>query len=183
MHEVQSPFSVLLSCCKDNRQRAGQTQRLHRCLSMVRGSPSLHTPAASPAEAVLVVRGSPSLHTPAASPAEAVLAVAGTRPYSDMATGSCPDRATAGRCPTVEWPPIAARVRATSVPACCVAHDHRPSPGVGQSRPMASAYGLGFFPQLSGCRIRPQPCRSPESWPWQPVRVGRSSPACWLQGR
>ena len=99
-----------------------------------------------------------------AAPAEAVLAIAGTRPNSDMATGSCPSRAAAGRGPTVEWLLLAARVRATSVPACCVAPDHRPSPGVGQSRPMASAYGLGFFPQLSGCRIRPQPGRRPESW-------------------
>ena len=78
--------------------------------------------------ALSTVRGSPFLHTPAATPAEAVLAVAGTRPDSDMATAS---RATAGRGPTVEWPLIAARVRATSVPACCVAPDHRPSLDVG----------------------------------------------------
>ena len=80
----------------------------------------------------------------------------------DMATGSCPSRAAAGRGPRVQWPLIAARVRATSVLACCMAPDHRPSLDVGQSRPMVSAYGLGFFPWLSGCRIRPQP--GPESW-------------------
>ena len=93
--------------------------------------------------ALSMVRGSPSLHTPAATPADAVLAVAGTRPDSDMATGSCPSRAAAGRGPTVEWPLIAARVRATSVPACYVAPDHHPSLDVGQSRPMASAFARG----------------------------------------
>ena len=112
-------FQFFFSGCSDNRQRAGQTQRLHLCLSMVWGSPSLHTPAATPAEAAL--------------------AVAGTRPDSDMATGSCPSRAAAGRGPTVEWPLIAACLRATSVPACCVAL----SLDVGQSRPMASAFARG----------------------------------------
>ena len=55
----------------------------------------------------------PTLPTPAASPAEAVLAVAGTRPDSDVTTSSCPSRrAAAGRGPArVEWPLIAARVR------------------------------------------------------------------------
>ena len=90
-----------------------------------------------------MVRGSPSLHTPAATQAEAVLAVAGTRPDRDMATSPCPRRAAAGRCPTVEWPLIAALVRETLVPAGCVAPEHRLSLDVGQSRPMASAFASG----------------------------------------
>ena len=57
--------------------------------------------------ALSMVRGSPSLHTRAATPAEAVLAVAETRPDSDMATSPCPSRAAAGpgHGPTMEWPP------------------------------------------------------------------------------
>ena len=120
-------FSVLFSVCNVN---------LHLFLSMVRGSPSLPTPAATQA------------------PASAVFAVAGTRPDNEMATSSCLSRAACitERGPTVEWPLIAALVRATSVPACCVAPDHRPSLGVSQSRPMASAFAHG--PWLDGCRIQ-----------------------------
>ena len=116
-----------------------------------------------------MVRVSPSLHTPAATPAEAVLAVAGTRPDRDMATGSCPSRAAAGRGPTVEWPLIAAQVRATSVPACSVAPDHRPSLDVGQSRPMASVYGLGLRPRLFPVSLFRFETLAPDPWlvgPW-----------------
>ena len=95
MHEI-TIFQFFLRGCNDNRQRAGQTQQLHLGLEY----------------------GPGSLHTPVAAPAEAVLAIAGTRPNSDMATGSCPSRAAAGRGPTVEWLLLAGLVRATSVPAC-----------------------------------------------------------------
>ena len=106
-----------------------------------------------------MVRGSLSLPTPAsvATPFEAVLAVPGTRPDSEMATSSCPSRVAAGRGPTVEWPLIAARVRATSVPACYVAPDHRPSLDLGQSRHMASAFAVaGWLPNAASARPTPR---------------------------
>ena len=92
-----------------------------------------------------------------ATPFEAVLAVPGTRPDIEMATSSCPSRVAAGRCPTVEWPLIAARVQATSVPACCVAPDHRPSLDLGQSRHMASAFAVaGWLPNAASARPTPR---------------------------
>ena len=129
------------------------TQRLHLCLE--------HGPGKS---------------IPAHTWGNSGLAVAGTRPDSDMATSSCPSRAAAGRGPTVEWPLIAARVRATSVPACYVAPDHHPSLDVGQSRPMASAFARGWAAAEFGL----SPAAAPNLGPSRPVRVRRSSPACWL---
>ena len=86
-----------------------------------------------------MAQGSPSLPTPAAAPA--IRAFAGTLLDSEMATSSCPSLAASGRG---RGPLIAARVRATSVPACCVAPNHRLSLGVGQSRPMAAASSRGL---------------------------------------
>ena len=92
-----------------------------------------------------------------ATPFEAVLAVPGTLPDIEMATSSCPSRLAAGRCSTVEWPLIAARVQATSVPACCVAPDHRPSLDLGQSRHMASAFAVaGWLPNAASARQTPR---------------------------
>ena len=83
----------------------------------------------------------------------------------------CPSRTAAGRGQTVGWPLIAARVRATSVQACCVALDRCQSLGVGQSRPMASAFARGWLAaEFDLC-----PAAAPGAGPRRPVRVGRSS--------
>ena len=131
--------SVLYSGCKVNRLRTGRVWA--KWLLALTAVSSRAVPTQP-----LHLWGSPALPTPAADPAEAVLAVVGTRPDSEMATSSCPRRAAAGPCPTVGWPIIAAPVRVTSVPASRVAPDRRPSLGVGQSRPMASA----FAPRILG---------------------------------
>ena len=52
-------------------------------------------------------------------------------------------QAAAGCGPTFGWPLIAARVGATSGPACGVAPDRRPSLVIGQSRPPAPAFARG----------------------------------------
>ena len=67
----------------------------------------------------------------------------------------------------------AARVGAASVPACGVARDRRPSLGVGQSRPMTSAFARG----LAAPELGLWPAATPDLGPWRPIRVGRSSPA------
>ena len=76
-----------------------------------------------------------------------------------------------GHGPIVKWLPALARaerlpgasrhwssprVLATSVPACCVAPDHRPSLDLGQSRHMASTFAVAGWQQIQ-CRMQPQP--------------------------
>ena len=136
-------FQFLFSGCSVNRQRAGRVRAKWRL-------PLVAAPCRLSDSAFCLEHG-PGKSSPAHTCRNSGLAVAGTRPDSETAAS----RAAAGRGrggPTVEWPLIAARVRATSVPACCVAPDHRPSLGVSQSRPMASAFAHG--PWLDGCRIQ-----------------------------
>ena len=48
-------------------------------------------------------------------------------------------------------------MQATSVPACCVAPDHRPSLDLGQSRHMASAFAVaGWLPNAASARQTPR---------------------------
>ena len=97
-----------------------------------------------------------------------------------MATSSCPSRAASGRGPTVGWPLIAARVRATSLLACDVAPYQRPSLGVGQSRPAAPAFARGL--PAAECGICPAAApvlrpRRPAHWgaPRHPAGSGARS--------
>ena len=98
-----------------------------------------------------------------------------------------------GHGPIVKWLPALARaerlpgasrhwssprVLATSVPACCVAPDHRPSLDLGQSRHMASAFAVaGWLPNAASARPTPRILGPGDRSAWGAPRLPVSSGA------
>ena len=101
--------------------------------------------------ALSMVLRSPSLPTPAATPAEAVLAVAGTRPDSETATRSCPEPGGCRTRPDSVVAPLAPDRRPGQgdvSPGLRCGPDRRPSRGVGNP----GLWPAGRRPGCAPCR-------------------------------